>query len=109
MGLLFLIITLQVYSVEESDNVYTQDIRSKRYTPDWVALDARPAPVWYDSGKIGIFVHWGPYAVPCYTTEWFWFELENGNYFYMFKATFLKNIIEGEDLDEATRPNKGKG
>ncbi|MCU1361503.1 MAG: Alpha-L-fucosidase, partial [Ilumatobacteraceae bacterium] len=23
-------------------------------------------PTWYDDAKFGIFVHWGPYAVPCY-------------------------------------------
>ena len=26
----------------------------------------RPLPEWYDDAKFGIFIHWGPYAVPCY-------------------------------------------
>lgn len=26
----------------------------------------RPLPQWFDEIKFGIFVHWGPYAVPCY-------------------------------------------
>jgi alpha-L-fucosidase len=26
----------------------------------------RPLPAWYDDVKFGIFIHWGPYAVPCY-------------------------------------------
>ncbi len=26
----------------------------------------RPLPQWYDDAKFGIFIHWGPYAVPCY-------------------------------------------
>ncbi len=26
----------------------------------------RPLPTWYDEAKFGIFIHWGPYAVPCY-------------------------------------------
>ena len=26
----------------------------------------RPVPQWYDDAKFGIFIHWGPYAVPCY-------------------------------------------
>jgi alpha-L-fucosidase len=26
----------------------------------------RSLPAWYDEAKFGIFVHWGPYAVPCY-------------------------------------------
>ena len=35
-----------------------------RYTPDWDSLDSRPLPGWYDDAKIGIFMHFGPYAVP---------------------------------------------
>lgn len=30
------------------------------------AFADRPLPAWYDDAKFGIFVHWGPYAVPCY-------------------------------------------
>jgi alpha-L-fucosidase len=26
----------------------------------------RPLPQWYDDAKFGIFIHWGPYAVPCF-------------------------------------------
>lgn len=26
----------------------------------------RPLPQWYDDAKLGIFIHWGPYSVPCY-------------------------------------------
>lgn len=26
----------------------------------------RALPAWYDDAKFGIFIHWGPYAVPCY-------------------------------------------
>ena len=37
-----------------------------RYTPDWNSLDSRPLPAWYDEAKIGIFMHFGPYAVPGY-------------------------------------------
>ena len=35
-----------------------------KYTPDWDSLDSRPLPTWYDDAKIGIFMHFGPYAVP---------------------------------------------
>ena len=35
-----------------------------KYTPDWDSLDSRPLPGWYDDAKIGIFMHFGPYAVP---------------------------------------------
>ena len=37
---------------------------SKRYTPDWPSLDARPLPGWFDDAKIGIFMHFGTSVVP---------------------------------------------
>ncbi|KAK6176150.1 hypothetical protein SNE40_014489 [Patella caerulea] len=43
-----------------------------KYDPNWASLDARPLPVWYDDAKLGIFIHWGIYSVPSYTSEWFW-------------------------------------
>ena len=35
-----------------------------KYDPDWESLDARPLPEWYMDAKVGIFMHFGPYAVP---------------------------------------------
>jgi hypothetical protein len=43
-----------------------------KYAPTWESLDKRPLPNWYDEAKIGIFVHWGVFAVPSYGSEWFW-------------------------------------
>lgn len=37
-----------------------------RYEANWQSLDARPVPQWWTDAKFGIFVHWGPYAVPAY-------------------------------------------
>ena len=36
------------------------------YTADWASLDSRPTPKWWQEAKFGIFVHWGPYAVPAF-------------------------------------------
>ncbi|XP_026326719.1 alpha-L-fucosidase-like [Hyposmocoma kahamanoa] len=52
---------------------------SKVYSPNWQDLDTRPLPQWYDSAKIGIFVHWGVYSVPGCVSEWFWYYWRNGN------------------------------
>ena len=38
-------------------------------------MDSRPAPAWYDQAKLGVFMHWGPYAVPGVGSEWFWWQL----------------------------------
>src|SRR5215207_5148243 len=53
----------------------------KRYEPTWESLDSRPAPVWYLDAKFGIFIHWGVYAVPSFSTpseyaEWYWYSLQ---------------------------------
>ncbi|CAB4054172.1 FUCA [Lepeophtheirus salmonis] len=49
-----------------------------KYTPDWASLDSRPLPGWYDKAKVGIFMHFGPYAVPGVTSEWFWWYWTQG-------------------------------
>lgn len=51
---------------------------TKTYKPDWDDLDTRPLPQWYDSAKIGIFIHWGVYSVPSFKSEWFWADWKNG-------------------------------
>ncbi|CAK7221069.1 hypothetical protein SBRCBS47491_004401 [Sporothrix bragantina] len=47
---------------------------------DQASLDRHESPDWFDGAKFGIFIHWGPYAVPAYGgppeheayAEWFW-------------------------------------
>ncbi|KAF2884220.1 hypothetical protein ILUMI_21955 [Ignelater luminosus] len=52
--------------------------KAVRYDPTWESLDTRPLPRWYDEAKVGIFLHWGVYAVPAFgdgkytSSEWFW-------------------------------------
>ncbi|QDV41168.1 Alpha-L-fucosidase [Stieleria neptunia] len=33
-----------------------------RYDGTWESLQTMPVPAWFDDGKIGIFIHWGPYS-----------------------------------------------
>ena len=47
-------------------------LSSAKYKPDWSSLDKRPLPNWYDEGKLGIFIHWGVFSVPGFSSEWFW-------------------------------------
>lgn len=54
------------------------------YQPTWESLDKRPVPQWFNNGKFGIFIHWGVYAVPGYTSkgeyaEWYQHGLEKGD------------------------------
>jgi alpha-L-fucosidase len=39
------------------------------YQPNWESLDKRPTPQWYQDAKFGIFIHWGVYAVPGWSSK----------------------------------------
>ena len=39
------------------------DIAAKPYDGSWESLQKMPVPAWFDDGKVGIFIHWGPYSV----------------------------------------------
>lgn len=57
---------------------------AQTYSPDWQSLDTRPVPQWYKDVKFGIFIHWGVYAVPAYSSkgsysEWYQNGLNNGD------------------------------
>lgn len=59
-------------------------VSAQQYTPDWSSLETRPVPKWYTDGKFGIFIHWGVYSVPGYTTkghyaEWYQNALNRGD------------------------------
>ncbi len=36
---------------------------STPYDGSWESLQKMPVPAWFEEGKIGIFIHWGPYSV----------------------------------------------
>ncbi len=40
-----------------------------QYEKNWESMDSRPLPEWYDQAKLGIFVHWGLFAVPAYAPK----------------------------------------
>ena len=53
------------------------------YQPNWSSLDQRPTPQWFKDVKFGIFIHWGVYSVPGWSSkgqyaEWYQNGL-NGN------------------------------
>ena len=39
------------------------DMAGKPYDGSWESLQKMPVPAWFDDGKVGIFIHWGPYSV----------------------------------------------
>jgi alpha-L-fucosidase len=42
---------------------------TQSYQPNWESLDKRPTPQWFKDAKFGIFIHWGVYAVPGWSTK----------------------------------------
>jgi alpha-L-fucosidase len=55
-----------------------------QYKPTWESLDTRPVPQWYTNAKFGIFIHWGVYSVPGYSSkgqyaEWYQNGLRSGD------------------------------
>jgi alpha-L-fucosidase len=49
--------------------VYTLNLSAQTYQPTWESLDQRPTPQWFKDAKLGIFIHWGVYAVPGWSTK----------------------------------------
>jgi len=45
--------------------------RAQRYEPTWESLQAYAVPEWFKDAKLGIFIHWGVYAVPAFNNEWY--------------------------------------
>ncbi len=41
-------------------------IWGRTYRADYESLASAPIPAWWDTGKFGIFIHWGPYSVAGY-------------------------------------------
>jgi alpha-L-fucosidase len=62
----------------------SSSINAQNYQANWESLDTRPIPTWFGQAKFGIFIHWGVYAVPGWSTK--------GNY-----AEWYQNGLNGND------------
>jgi alpha-L-fucosidase len=57
-----------------------------QYEPTFDSIYSHEAPMWYNDGKFGIFIHWGVYSVPGWGNkgdresyaEWYWWDLNLG-------------------------------
>ena len=41
------------------------------FKPAWESLETYEVPQWYKDAKFGVFIHWGPYSVPAFGSEWY--------------------------------------
>lgn len=46
-------------------------IAEGQYAPEWDSLSRYVIPEWYEDAKFGIFIHWGVYSVPAFSSEWY--------------------------------------
>jgi len=71
---------IDFYGVETGANGYAVEVTLRHgavadeqtgppYDGSWEALQKMPVPAWFEDGKIGIFIHWGPYSVIGYRKE----------------------------------------
>ena len=44
---------------------------SQYYEANWDSLKNYTVPDWFMDDKLGIFIHWGVYAVPAFDNEWY--------------------------------------
>lgn len=45
--------------------------REGPFRADWESLQKYEVPEWYKDAKFGIFIHWGVYSVPAFSSEWY--------------------------------------
>lgn len=57
----------KIFSFAFALTVYTAF--AQNYQPNWESLDSRPVPQWFKDAKFGIFIHWGVYSVPGWSSK----------------------------------------
>jgi alpha-L-fucosidase len=60
-----------VSDVTEARDAIDRGIAAGPFAASWDSLGGYRTPAWYEDGKFGIFIHWGPYAVPAFGNEWY--------------------------------------
>lgn len=69
-----------------ADYTFNATFGFKQYEPTYESVYTHDSPDWYNDLKYGIFIHWGPYAVPAWGNvgknesyaEWYWWSLNSG-------------------------------
>ncbi len=46
-------------------------VPTPKYEARWDSLRQYQVPEWFKDAKLGIFIHWGVYAVPAFGSEWY--------------------------------------
>jgi len=71
-GILAIVVFLAVWGCNVEGQKQTEEpLKAIRYEENWESLKKYEAPEWFKDAKLGIFIHWGPYAVPAFGSEWY--------------------------------------
>ena len=60
-----------MYQLEKYLAIIDDVLEKGPYKPTWESLSAYEPPKWYRNAKFGIFIHWGIYGVPAFSSEWY--------------------------------------
>ena len=60
-----------MYQLEKYLEIIDDVLEKGPYKPTWESLSAYELPTWYRNAKFGIFIHWGIYSVPAFSSEWY--------------------------------------
>lgn len=53
------------------NNTKVSEEKPKKFEENWESLQGYEIPEWFQDAKFGIFIHWGPYSVPAFGSEWY--------------------------------------
>nr|WP_320119468.1 alpha-L-fucosidase [uncultured Marinifilum sp.] len=67
-----------------------------KYEANWQSLSNYKIPEWFQDAKFGIFIHWGPYSVPAYDSEWY--------PRHMYQDSMLWHQVDPEKSKKGTHP-----
>src|SRR5438270_7630367 len=58
--------------VAQADAAVQKPLPVGPFQPTWESVKANyHDPAWFNEARFGLFMHWGPYAVPAYHNEWY--------------------------------------
>lgn len=60
-----------MYDLQERMQRIEKVIAKGPFCDTWDSLSDYRVPEWYRNAKFGIFLHWGPYSVPAFGSEWY--------------------------------------
>lgn len=70
-SLTFLLFALAACGGGDKTAQETELPAAERYEANWESLAQYETPEWFQDAKLGIFIHWGAYAVPAFGSEWY--------------------------------------